>query len=79
LDLDSRGQTNRQEEMPFERPLSDLVVLSLAVLTYTTILNMCCRLILCVPLDKNKIFKKVPPVLGWTSQGVERIAGWGSD
>jgi len=38
---------------------------------------MCCRLILCVPVDKNKIFKKVPPVPGWTSQGVEQIAGWG--
>jgi len=109
---------------------------------YTTVLNMCCRLILCVPVDKNcivtartvkvktrvhskpgtpstrpprhqltpqiwcvqqrliasrlrqetlhwlrsersaflyknKIFKKVPPAPGWTSQGVERIAGWG--
>ena len=27
LDLDSRGQTNIQEEMPFERPLFGLVVL----------------------------------------------------
>ena len=27
LDLDSRGQTNIQEEMPFERPLLGLVVL----------------------------------------------------
>jgi len=38
---------------------------------------MCCRLILCVPVDKNKIFKKVPPAPEWTSQGVERIVGWG--
>jgi len=63
--------------MPFERPLLGLVVLQLTVLTYTTVLNMCCRLILCVPVDKNKIFKKVPPTPGWTSQGVEQIAEWG--
>ena len=62
--------------MPFERSLLDVVVLYLTLLTYTPVLNMCCRLILCVPLDKNKIFQKVPLTPGWTSQGVERIAGW---